>query len=150
MDIPDDSTRARYKASFDVLVDFVGRMHRAGVPIVAGTDEIPGFTLHRELELYVDAGMSPGEALQTATWTAAGVAGVRDDRGVIAPGMRADLVLVDGDPTRSIGDIRRIALVVKGSEAYAPAAIHAELGVGPLAPPVVVQPGAANQARGGD
>jgi hypothetical protein len=149
MDIPDAATAARYKASFDVLVDFVGRMHRAGVPIVAGTDEVPGFTLHRELELYVEAGMSPGEALQAATWTAAGVAGVRDDRGVIAPGRRADLVLVDGDPTRDIGDIRKVALVVKGSEAYAPPAIHAELGVEPLASAVAVEPGSASAGQAG-
>jgi hypothetical protein len=64
---------------------------------------------------------------------AAGVAGVRDDRGAIVPGQRAGLVLVDGDPTRDIGDIRKVALVVKGAEAYTPAAIHAEFGVQPLA-----------------
>ncbi|NZA27344.1 amidohydrolase family protein [Luteimonas sp. SJ-92] len=140
MDIPDDATGARYRESFAKLVEFVGRMYRAGVPIVAGTDEVPGFTLQRELELYVEAGMTPAQALQVATWTAAGISGVRDDRGSIAPGRRADLILVDGDPTRDIGDIRRVALVIKGETAYAPAAIHAELGIKPFTEAAAIVP----------
>ncbi|MDH5823231.1 amidohydrolase family protein [Luteimonas sp. RD2P54] len=139
MDIPDDATAARYRESFAKLVEFVGRMYRAGVPIVAGTDEVPGFTLQRELELYVQAGMTPAQALQVATWTAAGVSGTRGDRGSIAPGKRADLVLVDGDPTRDIADIRKVALVIKGATAYSPAAIHAELGIRPFAEAATVE-----------
>jgi len=49
------------------MVQFVGQLYRAGVPLEAGTDGIAGFTLHRELELYVRAGMAPAEALQIAT-----------------------------------------------------------------------------------
>lgn len=140
MDIPDDATGARYKRSFDKMVEFVGRMYRAGVPIVAGTDELPGFTLQRELELYVQAGLTPSQALQVATWNGAKYTRTLDDAGSIAPGKRADLLLVDGDPTRDIRDIRRLALVVKDGRAYYPAEIHEALGITPFAPPLKVQP----------
>ena len=71
MKIPDDATAARYNASYAKMVEFVGRLYRAGVPIVAGTDEMAGFTLQRELELYVQAGLTPAQALQVATWNGA-------------------------------------------------------------------------------
>ncbi|HVS31039.1 MAG TPA: amidohydrolase family protein, partial [Thermoanaerobaculia bacterium] len=98
MKIPDEATARRYGASYAKMVEFVGRLHRAGVPIVAGTDHIAGFTLQSELELYVQAGMTPARALQIATWDAARYARAAD-RGSIAPGKLADLVLIDGDPT---------------------------------------------------
>lgn len=136
MDIPDDATAALYDHSFAKLVEFVGLMHEAGVPIIAGTDEMPGFTLQRELELYVQAGMTPSEALQTATWNAAAASRVREDRGSIEVGKRADLILVDGEPTADISDIRKVALVLKGDTAYYPSEIHAALGIEPFAQPV--------------
>jgi imidazolonepropionase-like amidohydrolase len=94
---------------------------------------MPGFTLQREFEMYVQAGLSPAQTLQVATWTAAKYARVLDDRGSITRGKVADLVLVDGDPTRDIGAIRRVALVVKGDKVYYPSEIYAELGVKPFA-----------------
>ncbi|MDQ3286789.1 MAG: amidohydrolase family protein [Pseudomonadota bacterium] len=138
MNIPDDATADKYNRSFAKLVEFVGRMHKAGVPIVAGTDEMVGFTLQRELELYVQAGMTPAEALQVATWNGAKVSRTLDDRGSITPGKRADLILVDGDPTRNIADIRKVALVLQGNVAYYPAEIHEALGVRPFATPVKI------------
>ena len=138
MNIPDDATARKYKRSFAKLVEFVGRMHAAGVPIVAGTDEIPGFTLQRELELYVQAGMSPAQVLQVATWNAAKVSRTLDDRGTVTAGKRADLILVDGDPTRDITDIRKVALVLQGDIAYYPSEIHEALGVRPFAAPVKI------------
>ena len=140
MDIKDDETGARYKRSFDKLVDFTGRMYRAGVPLVAGTDELPGFTLQRELELYVQAGLTPSQALQVATWNGAKYSRTLDDAGSITPGKRADLVLVEGDPTTHIADIRKLALVIKDGRAYYPAEIHEALGIRPFAPAVKVQP----------
>ena len=138
MDIPDDATEARYRASHDKLVEFVGRMYKAGVPIVAGTDDFAGFTLHRELELYVQAGMTPAQALQVATWNGAKYSRVLDDRGSIAVGKRADLILIDGDPTANISDIRKVSLVITGTTAYYPSEIYEALGIEPFAPPVRV------------
>lgn len=140
MDIPDDATGARYKRSFDKLVEFTGRLYRAGVPLVAGTDELPGFTLQRELELYVQAGLTPSQALQVATWNGATYTRTLDDAGSIVPGKRADLVLVDGDPTTDIADIRKLALVIKGGRAYYPAEIHEALGIVPFVPAIKVRP----------
>ena len=134
--IPDDATAARYDKSYLKMVDFVGRMHRAGVPIVAGTDGLPGFTLQRELQLYVDAGMTPAQALQTATWNPAKYARVLDDRGSIAVGKRADLILIDGDPAHDISDIRKVATVIKGDIVYYPSEVYSELGIKPFADPV--------------
>ncbi|TYT25182.1 amidohydrolase family protein [Luteimonas viscosa] len=145
MDIPDDATGERYRASFDRMVEFVGRAYRAGVPLVAGTDEVPGFTLHHELALYVRAGLTPAQALQVATWNGAKYSGVLDRLGSIAPGKLADLVLVDGDPVADIADIRKVATVIKGDVVYYPAEIHAELGIRPFAGPVQVQ--AAERGR---
>jgi imidazolonepropionase-like amidohydrolase len=95
----------------------VAELHRAGVPILAGTDAnagpgIPfsprhGESLHDELELLVDAGLSTVEALRAATVLPAKYFGLHD-RGVIKPGRRADLVLIDGDP---IADIRATRLI---------------------------------------
>ncbi|MGH8031947.1 MAG: amidohydrolase family protein, partial [Luteimonas sp.] len=139
-DIPDDATAALYDRSYAKMVEFVGRLYKAGVPLVAGTDATPGFTLQRELELYVQAGLTPSQALQVATRDGAKYARV-PDRGVIAPGKRADLILIDGDPTRNIADIRKVALVMKGGVAYAPDALYEAIGVKPFARSVAVTAG---------
>lgn len=143
MDIPDDATGVRYKRSFDNLVALLGRMYEAGVPVVAGTDEVPGFTLQRELELYVQAGMTPAQALQVATWNGAKYTRTLEDRGSVAPGKRADLVLVDGDPTTDVSDLRRTVLVIKGDTAYYPAELHDALGIKPFAEPLRLAPAGA-------
>jgi imidazolonepropionase-like amidohydrolase len=132
MNIPDDETHARYNRSYEKMVEFVGRLHKAGITVLPGTDAIPGFTLHRELELYVQAGMTPVEALQSATSVSAKVARVDADRGRIAPGLLADLVLVEGDPTKDISAIRKVALVVTQGRVVSPGAVYRELGVRPF------------------
>ncbi len=141
-DIPDDATAARYNKSYDKMVDFVGRMYRAGVPILAGTDGLAGFTLQHELELYVKAGMTPAQALQVATWNGAKYSRVLEDRGSIAVGKRADMILVDGDPTKNISDIRNIALVIKNGSAYYPGDVYDALGIKPFAAPLRIDPSA--------
>jgi hypothetical protein len=133
MDVPADKA-ARYDASFRKMVEFVGRLYRAGVPIVAGTDELAGFTLQRELEFYVEAGMTPAQALQVATRNGARYTRTDREKGRIAPGMLADLVLVDGDPTRDITDLRKVALVITRGKAISPTAVWRELGVKPFVP----------------
>jgi imidazolonepropionase-like amidohydrolase len=91
------------------------------------------------MELYVQAGITPAQVLQIATYNGAKYARVLDDRGVIMQGKRADLILVDGDPTKDIADIRKVALVVKGDKAYYPSEIDEALGVKPFAQPVAVK-----------
>jgi len=95
----------------------VGEMHRAGVPILAGTDTAagvrvyPGFSLHSELELIEKAGLTPMETLQTATLNAAKYLQL-DDTGTVEVGKRADLVLLDANPLEHIGNVRKIQSVV--------------------------------------
>jgi hypothetical protein len=139
MKIPDDAAYARYEKSYQKMIEFTGRMYKAGIPLVAGTDQVAGFTLQRELELYVQAGITPAQVLQIATYNGAKYARVLDDRGVILQGKRADLILVDGDPTKDITDIRKVALVVKGDKAYYPSEIDEALGIKPFAQPVAVR-----------
>ena len=91
---------------------------RAGVPLMTGTDAEflgaqPGFGLHTELEMFVDLGMSPLEALRAATSTPAQVLRIADSVGTIAPGKVADLVLLEADPLRDIRNTRRIAGVFR-------------------------------------
>jgi imidazolonepropionase-like amidohydrolase len=95
----------------------VGEMKRAGVPILAGTDTAagvrvyPGFSLHDELGLLVQAGLTPMEALQAATLNAGTFLGLADT-GTIEKGKRADLVLLDANPLDDIGNTRKIQSVV--------------------------------------
>ncbi|HSK75377.1 MAG TPA: amidohydrolase family protein [Thermoanaerobaculia bacterium] len=91
----------------------VRRLHEAGVPILAGTDSAThGVSLHRDLELLVDAGLEPVDALVAATSAAADAFGLAD-RGRIAPGLRADLLLVQGDPTADIKATRKLRRIWK-------------------------------------
>jgi hypothetical protein len=144
MNIPNDAKAALYEKSYQKCIELVGRMYRAGIPLVAGTDATPGFTLHRELELYVQAGLTPSQVLQIATWNGAKYAKVLAERGSIAPGKVADLVLIDGDPTRDISAIRKVAMVLKGDKAYYPSEVYTELGVKPFAEPLrFTEPAAA-------
>ena len=103
-------TRDDFRASFAKMVGLVGRLHRAGVPIVAGTDG-SGIELVRELELYQQAGLTNVEALQTATIVPARMTGMADRTGSIAVGKTADIILVDGDVSASLGNLRHVETV---------------------------------------
>jgi imidazolonepropionase-like amidohydrolase len=109
--VPSDLNRADFRASFAKLSALVEAMHKAGVPIVAGTDG-SGLELVRELELYVDAGFTPAEALASATIVPAHLVGADTKTGSIAVGKNADLVLIDGDPSKRIGDLRQTSMVM--------------------------------------
>jgi imidazolonepropionase-like amidohydrolase len=91
------------------MVDLLGRMHRAGVPIVAGTD---GAGIELELEIYVQAGFTPAEALAAGTIVPARLVGQDRKTGSIKVGKTADLALVEGDPPTRIGDLRQTRLVM--------------------------------------
>jgi len=120
-----------YKKSFAKMIDFAGLLYRSGLSIEDGTDNMAGFALHRELELDVQAGIPANVVLQDATLNAARIMSMDKDLGSIAPGKLADMVLVDGDPTKNISDIRKTALVVKDGVIYKPAELYTELGVKP-------------------
>jgi len=102
---PAGTTRADYRASFANLVRLLKALNDAGVPIVAGTDG-GGLEIVRELELYVQAGLTPAQALQAATIAPARLVGADKTTGSIVVGKEADLVLVDGDPSKNVGDMR--------------------------------------------
>ncbi|MGH7654941.1 MAG: amidohydrolase family protein, partial [Gemmatimonadaceae bacterium] len=94
-------------------------LHEAGVPIVAGTDEgIPGFSVYRELELYVKAGFTPMEALRSATAVPASVLHVDKDVGTIEAGKHADLLVLDKNPLDDISNIRTVRYVMKDGALY--------------------------------
>ncbi|MEA2603743.1 MAG: hypothetical protein QOF89_4735 [Acidobacteriota bacterium] len=122
----------RYHDSFRNMEKLVLALHDAGVTIVAGTDALCGFALHRELELYVDAGFSPVDALRAATLVPARVMKRDKDLGTVAAGKLADLILVDGDPTTRISDVRRVVLTIKDGVVYDPAALYRALEVQPI------------------
>jgi hypothetical protein len=133
MKIADDAAAARYKASYAAMVQFIGHLYRAGIPLVAGTDEyVVGLALHSELALYVQAGLTPSQAIQVATLNGAKYSGTLHDRGSITPGKLADLVLVDGDPTKDIADLRRVALVITQGKLISPSGLFAALGIKPF------------------
>jgi imidazolonepropionase-like amidohydrolase len=119
----------RYKDSFRQMQKMTRVLYEAGVPIVAGTDELAGFALHRELELYVDAGIPAPKVLQIATLGAARVMKKDGELGSIAPGKLADLILVEGDPSKQISDLRRVRMVIKDGVRFVVSELDAALGV---------------------
>jgi imidazolonepropionase-like amidohydrolase len=109
---------APYIASYPRLVK---ALHDHDIPVVAGTDMgFPGTSLARELELYVQGGLTPMQALQTATIDAARAMQRETSTGSLDAGKQADLVIIDGDPLTNIRDIRQVRLVVKAGQVYEP------------------------------
>jgi len=121
----------RYRDSFRAMLRMLKMLHDSGITIVAGTDSMAGFTLHRELENYVAAGIPAAQVLQIATLGGARVMKHDNERGSIAAGKLADLILVDGDPTARISDIRRVVTVIKEGTVYDAGALYEVLGVRP-------------------
>ncbi|AIE85206.1 amidohydrolase family protein [Fimbriimonas ginsengisoli] len=116
----------------DSWLAVLGKMHRAGIPIVAGTDQaIPGHSLHGELELYVRAGFTPLEAIQAATSVPAKVMGLDRQVGTVTAAKRADLLVVDGDPSKRISDTRKVWLVLANGRPYRPKPLWQAVGFTP-------------------
>src|SRR5208282_6674253 len=98
----------------------------------AGTDQnVPGYSVYREIELYVEAGFTPMEAIQAATIVPARVMKRDGDLGTIEPGKRADLILVDGNPLENIHNIRNVKTVITGDVAYNCAELWQSVGFKP-------------------
>jgi hypothetical protein len=130
LEVPPDKTDA-YRESFPAMLRLVKALHEAGVTIIPGTDALAGYMLHHELELYARAGIPAPEVLRMATLTPALVMGVNKDRGVISAGRLADMILVDGDPTKEIRELNKITTVIKGGNVYDPSSIEKALGILP-------------------
>jgi imidazolonepropionase-like amidohydrolase len=119
-------------ALYAVHADLVGRLNRAGVPMLAGSDSpnpfvYPGFSLHDELGLLVHSGLTPAEALRTPTITPATFLGLTDSLGTVAPGKVADLVLLDANPLIDIANTKRIRAVIQGGRVFNRGALDAML-----------------------
>jgi hypothetical protein len=122
----------RFRDSFQQMLKMTKALYDAGVPIVAGTDGFTGFYLHHELELYAQAGIPAPKVLQIATLGAARVMKRDRELGSIAPGKLADMILVDGDPSARISDIRKVQTIVKDGVVYQSADLDRAMGVKPL------------------
>jgi imidazolonepropionase-like amidohydrolase len=130
LEVPPENTAA-YREAFPAMLRLLKALYDAGITIIPGTDALAGYTLHHELALYVQSGIAPAEVLRMATVTSALVMGVNKDRGVIAAGKLADMILADGDPTTNIQDLDKVTTVIKGGVVYNPAEIEKALGITP-------------------
>ncbi len=116
---------AKFKPRFRDMEKLVKVLHDKGVPIVAGTDMgFPGYSVDRELELYVESGLTPLEAIRTATVVPALVMKQASVSGSLMAGRSADLIIVNGDPLHHIRDIRKVQVVIKDGQVYDPVALH--------------------------
>lgn len=122
----------QYRKAFEKSIEVIGLLHQNGVPLLIGTDDATGFTIHRELELYVQAGIPAADTLAIATLGAAKYLNQQDELGSIEPGKLADFLLVAGNPVDDIGAMRRVRLVSKGGAIYFPEEIYESLGVRPF------------------
>jgi hypothetical protein len=112
--------------------EMVRRLYDSGIQLVAGSDDLPAFTMHRELELYAEYGIPNADVLRIATLDSARVLGMDGETGSIAVGKAADLVLLDGNPLEDISAVRRGVLVMKGETLYRPSDLYAAVGVEPF------------------
>jgi len=110
----------------------VGALHRAGIPVVAGTDQtVPGYSLHREMELYVQAGFTPMEAIQAATIVPARVMKVDKELGTVEQGKRGDVMLINGNPLDDIRNARNVEYVITNGAMYRTAELWQSVGFKP-------------------
>jgi hypothetical protein len=122
---PSPEARQAYRDFYEKGLELTGAAHGVGVRILAGTDYIvPGADLHRELGQLVRAGLSPAEALKTATVNPVLYFGLQKEYGSVEPGKMADLLLLDADPLVDIQNTQRIAAVVFNGNLYDRAALE--------------------------
>jgi Amidohydrolase family len=130
--VPSADRTALVNARWQVIMATLHALHAAGIPIVAGTDQsIPGYTLHRELELYVESGFTPLEALQAATIVPARALHVEHESGSLEAGRRGDVLLLDADPLEDIHNTRKVWRTVAAGAVYDPAPLWSSVGFTP-------------------
>lgn len=129
---PPSSKSELVQKMFEKNLAIIGALHRAGVPIVAGTDQaVPGYSLHREIELYAQAGFSPMEAIQAATLVPARAMGLDKESGTIEAGKRADLIVLNGNPLDDIRNTRNVEYVITNGVMYNCAELWRSVGFKP-------------------
>lgn len=131
LDASDPATDKQYRAAYANMVRMVKKLYDSGIQIVAGTDESDGYALDRELEIYAEAGIPAPEVLRIATIEAAQVMHLDKDFGSVTPGKYADMILVNGDPTKQMSDIRHVDTVIKNGVVYKPAELYPAFGIRP-------------------
>lgn len=139
---------ADYQAGFRKVLETLKMLDDRGVQLLPGTDDVTGWSLQRELEVYVMAGIPAGKALRLSTLDAERYFKRDSQLGSIERGKLADVILVAGDPTADISKIRNVRMTMVGGVAYYPAEIYEHLSVRPFAsPPPVTAPHVAAAFR---
>jgi len=127
-----DAVAQKMRPGFDGALQLINALRRAGVPIVTGTDQgVPGYSMYREMELFVQGGMSPMDALQAATIVPARAMKLDRDSGTVEAGKRADLIIVDANPLDSISNIRKVRTVFANGRMFDPAPLWRSVGFKP-------------------
>ncbi len=120
-----------FKPTLDALIGLVKVLHDNGIKVIAGTDMgFPGYSVARELELYVQSGLTPLQAIQTATIVPAQVMNMDKLSGSVKVGKQADLLILDANPLSEIRNIRKVSMVVKEGQLYDPHVLHKMVGFG--------------------
>ena len=128
MGLPDSSAKLR-RPNYLAFLAIVKALYDKGIPIVAGTDMgFPGYSVARELELYVQAGLTTWDALQSATITPAIIMKMDKNYGSVRTGKAADLVILDADPVLNIRNVRKVWKVFKEGQEYDPGVLHRMVG----------------------
>lgn len=125
----DKKIALRYKESFNKMLDVIFDLYNEGVDIVPGTDGLPGFLYHRELELYEKSGIPAAEVLKLATIKSAELTGVSALYGSIEAGKKADLILIDGNPLENISDIRKVEWTMKDGNLFYAQELYNSVGI---------------------
>ncbi len=129
---PPSENSALGEKVFQKEIEIVGALHHAGIPVVAGTDQsVPGYSLHREMEIYVQAGFTPMEAIQAATIVPARAMGIERETGTVKKGKRGDLILINGDPLADIHNTRNVEYVITNGTMYHTAELWQSVGFKP-------------------
>jgi imidazolonepropionase-like amidohydrolase len=120
-----EETRDARQREVKKYQELTGILYRAGVKILTGTDTpepfvTPGFSVHQELEMLVESGLPPSAALQAATINNARILRQSEKLGRVEPGMLADLVILEADPTQDIRNTRRIDRVIRSGRVVVP------------------------------